>query len=144
MSEERFDRLDTRMDSLDTRMDSLDTRMDSLDTRMDSLDTRMDSLDTRMGSLDTRMNSVEGDIQELKADVVGLRRHMGVLHEDVVGRIKALGEDDSLRREMRTGFAELRQMFQNHAVVGDATDRRHAGTLDDHERRIRALEDNRS
>ncbi len=65
---------------------------------------------------------------------------MGVLHEDILDRFRTLGEDDSLRREMRAGFAELRQILKDHIVVGDAADRRFAATLMDHERRITNLE----
>jgi hypothetical protein len=76
----------------------------------------------------------------LRTDVVDLRRHMVVLHEDVVGRIKALSEDDSLRREMRAGFADMRELFLAHTVPGDAADRVFAATLNDHERRFQTLE----
>ncbi len=112
MSEERFDRIEQRVDGIVANLDVLKTDVAVLKT----------------------------DVAGLRTDVVDLRRHMGVLHEDVVDRIKALGEDDSLRREMRAGFAEVRQLILEHAIPGDAADRMFAATLSDHERRIKTLE----
>ncbi len=120
MSEERLDRVEQGMTKL--------------------VEDLRRSQDRRGGPEDRRRGPEDRRRPILKTDVVDLRRHMGVLHEEVVGRIKALGEDDSLRREMRAGFAEMRQLFLAHTVPGDAADRVFAATLNDHERRIQTLE----
>ena len=65
---------------------------------------------------------------------------MGVLHQQVIERIRALGEDDSLRAEMQRGFAELRDALSRHADVGDAVDRSHSALLAHHEQRLSNLE----
>jgi hypothetical protein len=75
---------------------------------------------------------------------VDLRRHMGVLHEDVVDRIRGIREDDSLRQEMRAGFAMIMKRLDDHAIPGEAADRTFAATLGDHEKRITSLERTRS
>jgi hypothetical protein len=80
------------------------------------------------------------DVAELKTDGRDLRRHMGVLHEEVLDRLRGIGENDSLRREMRAGFAEMRKMFLDHTIPGDAADRQFGVTLADHEQRIKTLE----
>jgi hypothetical protein len=80
------------------------------------------------------------DVAELKTETVAIRRHMGVLHEDVIDRIRGIREDDSLRLEMRAGFAMIMKKLEDHAIPGEAADRRFAATLGDHEQRITTLE----
>ena len=101
---------------------------------------RFDRIDGQLARLEGDVATLKSDVAGLKTEVVDLRRHMSVLHEDVIDRIRAQAEDDSLRREMQAGFAEIRHLLQNHVVVGDAADRRFALRLDDRERRIRTLE----
>lgn len=119
MSEERFDRIDKQFDGLDADVQILQEDVAVLKTDVAVLKT---------------------DVAELKTDVRDLRRHMGVLHEEVLDRIRGIREDDSLRREMRAGFAELRQMFLDYTIPGDAADRQFGVTLADHEKRISTLE----
>ena len=64
MWEERFDGLDRRLNIVDTRLDTVDGRLDGIDGRLEGIDGRLDEL----------------------------RRHMGVLHEDAIGRIAAISE----------------------------------------------------
>ena len=119
MSEERFDRIDKRFDGLEANVQVLQTDVAVLQADVAVLKT---------------------DVAVLKTDVRDLRRHMGVLHEEVLDRIRGIREDDSLRREMRAGFAEMRQMFLDHTIPGEAADRQFGVTLADHEQRIRTLE----
>lgn len=126
MSEERFDRIDKQFDGLDADVQILQEDVAVLKTDVAVLKTDVAVLKT--------------DVAELKTDVRDLRRHMGVLHEEVLDRIRGIREDDSLRREMRAGFAELRQMFLDHTIPGDAADRQFGVTLADHEKRISTLE----
>jgi hypothetical protein len=66
---------------------------------------------------------------------------MDTFHQEVVNQLGILDERRKrLRREMRAGFAELRQILTDHMVVGDAADGQFATRLDDHEKRIRTLE----
>src|SRR5688572_23032059 len=103
-------------------------------------DDRFDGMARRMDGLAADLDILKTDVAIIKTDVKDLRRHMDVLHEETIDRLKAIAADDSLRREMRAGFAELRQLILNHAIPGDAADRTFAATLKDHEQRIQKLE----
>lgn len=108
--------------------------------RFDEIDRRFDRLTANVTGLKTDATILKADIAELKTETVDLRRHMGVLHEDVIDRIRGIREDDSLRQEMRAGFAMIMKRLDDHAIPGEAADRAFAATLADHERRITTLE----
>ena len=72
--------------------------------------------------------------------VSDLRSHMGVLHEDVIDRIRASAEDDSLRIEMNKRFDEVLASLKDHAIPGNAADRFFARKIKEHDRRLDALE----
>ena len=117
-----------------------DERLDRFEHRLDKLGVDVGVLQTDVAMLKTDVAVLKTDVGGLKTDVSDLRRYMGVLHEEVLDRIRGIGEDDRLRREMQAGFAQMREMFQNHAVPGEAVDRAHSATLADHEVRISAIE----
>jgi outer membrane murein-binding lipoprotein Lpp len=126
MSEERFDEIDRRFDRLTANVTSLQADVTNLQTDVTNLQADVTVLKT--------------DVAGLKTETVDLRRHMGVLHEDVIDRIRGIREDDSLRLEMRAGFAMIMKRLDDHTVPGDAADRAFAATLADHEKRIASLE----
>lgn len=119
-------------------------RFNNIDTRFDRVEKRLDGVAADVGVLKTDVGVLKTDVGGLKSELSDLRRHMGVLHEEVIDRIRGIGEDDSLRNEMRTGFAEIRQMFRDHTVPGEAADKHFSKTLDNHEQRIQALERRKS
>ena len=89
MSEEQFDRVEGRLDGLEGKVDVLQADVTVLKTDVVVL---------------------KSDVAGLKTEVVDLRRYVGVLHEDVIDRIKAIPDwSVELRREMREGFAEMRE-----------------------------------
>jgi chromosome segregation ATPase len=126
MSDERFAKIDRRFDSVDADFKVL--RSDVADLKADVRDLKADVRDLKAG------------VAELKAEAIDLRRHMGLLHDDAIDRIRGIGEVDSLRREMQAGFAMIMKRFDDHAIPGEAADRAFAATLTDHEKRITALE----
>lgn len=66
----------------------------------------------RFDRIDTRLDRLEHGQEALRAEVGDLRRHMGVLHEEVLDRIQTLAFDPApLRREFRAGDAALREEF---------------------------------
>ena len=111
-------------------------------------------LKPRVVRLEGGQVELQGGQAELRADVndlkvgqaelgvafVDLRRHMGVLHEEVLDSIRALGQDDGFRLEVRRADSEDRRALADHAAVGDAVDREHSHQLADHESRLRSLE----
>jgi chromosome segregation ATPase len=115
-------------------------RLHEIDQRLDRLTTDMSELKTDVAELKTDVAGLKTDVAGLKSETVDLRRHMGVLHEDVIDRIRGIREDDSLRQEMRAGFAMILKRLDYHVIPGEAADRAFAATLADHEKRITTLE----
>jgi chromosome segregation ATPase len=140
VSEERFDRIERRLDGVAADVAVLQTDVAVLKSDVAVLKVDVSELKTDVSELKTDVWELKAKVADNTTGIADLRRHMGVLHEEVLDRFRALAEDDSLRREMRAGFAELRQLLKDLTVVGDAADRRFAATLDDHEDRIRRLE----
>ena len=128
------------MDGFEVRLSQVRSDIEVLKTDVAVLKTDVAVLKTDVAVLKTDVAVLKTDVGELKIEVKDLRRHMGVLHEETLDRIRGIKEDDSLRREMRAGFAELRKLFIDHMVPGEAADRHFANTLADHERRLRTLE----
>ena len=108
--------------------------------RFNEIDRRFDRLTAEVSELKTDVAELKTDVAGLKTETVDLRRHMGVLHEDVIDRIRGIREDDSLRQEMRAGFAMILERLDHHAIPGEAADCALAATLADHEKRITKLE----
>jgi chromosome segregation ATPase len=133
MSEERFNGIDNRLELLTADMKEL--RSDVAELKTDVAE-----LKTDVGELKADLGELRRDVVGLKVETVDVRRHMGVLHEHVIDRIRGIREDDSLRQEMRAGFAMIMKRLDDHAIPGDAADRAFAATLADHERRITSLE----
>jgi chromosome segregation ATPase len=90
-----------RMGTLEGRMGTLEGRMGALEGRMDALEGRMDALERRMDAFERRLEVVESQIVELRVEMnsgfsairealVETNRHMRVLHEEVLSRIKAI------------------------------------------------------
>jgi predicted nucleic acid-binding Zn-ribbon protein len=115
-------------------------RFDEIDRRFDRLTANVTNLQADVTHLQADVTVLKTDVAGLKTETVDLRRHMGVLHEDVIDRIRGIREDDSLRLEMRAGFAMIMKRLDDHTVPGDAADRAFAATLADHEKRITSLE----
>ncbi len=124
----------------DQQLEQILTRLGGLEGTTGGVVRDVAVLKTDVAVLKTDVAVLKTDVAVLKTDVKDLRRHMGVLHEEVLDRIKGIGEDDSLRREMRAGFAELQELFRDHAIPGDAFDKQCAMTLSGHERRLKTLE----
>ena len=63
---------------------------------------------------------------------------MRVLHEDLVDRIRTIGQGQY--DGVMAAITDMRRMLTDHMAVSNAADRRFAGQLGDHERRISTLE----
>ncbi len=126
------------------RFNEIDRRFDLVDSGMAVLQSDVAALKSDVAELKSDVVALKADVTELKVETVDLRRHMGVLHEDVIDRIRGIREDDSLRQEMRAGFAMIMRRLDDHAVHGEAADRTFAATLADHEKRITSLERTKS
>ena len=73
------------------------------DERFDRIELRLDGLEGRLDRLEHGQHAMRGEMGEL-------RRHMGVLHEEVMDRLKTLTFDpEPLRREFRAADDALRE-----------------------------------
>jgi chromosome segregation ATPase len=147
MPEERFIQIEQRLDRVEQRLDQVERRLDRVEQRLDQVEQRLDRVEQRLDQVEQRLDRVEQKVDRLAVDVStiagrleDLHRHMLVLHEDVIDRIRAIGEHDTLRAEMRSEFKVLRDTLTQHIALSAATDRRFVHRLDDHERRITFLE----
>jgi len=88
-----------------------------------------------------RLTRIEGDLDDLKAGQTrlgarleeldsDLRRHMLVLHEDLVDRIKTIADPSaSLRREIAAGDAAVREDLSRRIDPLELTVRDHSADL---------------
>jgi chromosome segregation ATPase len=124
MSEERFAGIESRLDELsqgqqelkgDVRQLKADVRelkvdVNELKADVSGLKADVSGLKADVGGLKTDVGALKTDVHDLKAGQVDLRRHMSVLHEEVLDRIQALAFDpEPLRREFQAGIAGLRE-----------------------------------
>ena len=147
MSEERFERLELKLDTVVADVAVLKTDVAVLKTDVAVLKTDVAVLKTDVAVLKTDVGVLKADVGGLKTDVGGLHhkvdtlgREMRVLYEDTIDRIRATDRTDLLRMEMRAGFDEILRKLAEHAGPGEAADRHFATVLDNHEQRIRTLE----
>jgi chromosome segregation ATPase len=130
----RFVAIDARFDGIDARLDGIDARLDGIDVRLDGIDTRLDGIDTRLERVDTRLERVEtgqNDMRvEMQAGFAELRNHMGVLHEAVIARFKAMPEQDvPTRGEMNHALAVLREETGRRLDPLEAVVREHSNEI---------------
>ena len=113
MSQERFNEIDRRFDLVDSGMAVLQS--DVAELKSDVAELKSDVAELKSDAV-----ALKSDVTELKVETIDLRRHMGVLHEDVIDRIRGIREDDSLRQEMRAGFAMIMKRLDDHGIPGEA------------------------
>ena len=126
MSEQQLSRLDSRLDRVEGRIDRMADDIAVLQTDVGVLKTDVKDLKIGQARLEDRLEEVH--------------QRMGVMHEDLVDKIKALGGDDGTRLEMRRTVGEVRREFAEHATLDDDAHRFFANSLKDHDRRLGTLE----
>jgi len=130
-----------RVTNVETGQAELIGRVTNVETGQAELIGRVTNVETGQAELKSSVVELKGSVVELRGSVAELRTHMGVLHEDVIGRIRDMAEDASLRTEMNRRFDEVMTNLADHAIPGDAADRHFARAVNDHEKRITALEE---
>ena len=94
MWEERFDQVDQRLDRLEVRQDHVEQRLDRLGVRQENVEQRLDRLESGQDEL---------------------RRHMLVLHEEVIATIRAIPDPEPrLQRMWKADIADLREEVFRH------------------------------
>jgi hypothetical protein len=107
---ERFDRQEQRFDA---RFDQLEQRLESHDQKLASIDQRFDSVDQRFDSVDERFVSIDERFDELK-------RHTGVLVEDLRREVQLVAEGFAVFVEGRYAQDQAnidRQFRETHALI---------------------------
>jgi hypothetical protein len=105
MWEERFDRVDQRLDRLEVRQDNVEQRLERLDVRQEKVEQRLERLETGQDDL---------------------RRHMLVLHEEVIATIRAIPDPEPrLQRMWKADIAGLREEVFRHIDPLEAAVRNH-------------------
>ena len=105
---------------LDERFAYLDQRFEAVDRRFDAIDQRFDAMERRQGTTDARLEDT--------------RRHLGVLIENLDGKIQLVAEGvinvdqkiDRVRVELTGEIAEVKHLLR--------------GSYSDLDRRVRRLE----
>lgn len=124
VSEERFGRIEFRLDGL--QRDVAGLRQDVNELRHDVTGLRQD-----VGVLRQDVNVLRQDVgelnvgySELRTEVRDVRRHMLVLHEEVISTIKALDpapQIEQLRRETREQITALRDEIDHRLTPLELT-----------------------
>ena len=74
----RFERIDARFERIDARFEQIDARFDRIEARLDGHDSRFDRIEARISEESDRLYA-----------------RMRILHEELVERIKTIGEGRS-------------------------------------------------
>jgi chromosome segregation ATPase len=157
MSEQQLARIDGRLDRVEGRLDRVEGRLDTigddvgvLKTDVGVLKTDVGVLKTAVGGLQTAVGGLQTSVGRLEAGMTGLEnrleevdRHMGVLFEELVDRIKALDRDDGTRLEMRRTVAEVRSELAEHVTSDSDAHRHFAESVREHAQRLTRLEGRR-
>lgn len=100
-------------------------RFKKIETKLDNLGKGQEELKRDVGGLKKDVSGLKKDVNDLKIGQVELRRHMGVLHEEVLDRIQALAFDpEPLRREFKAGISDLREELVRRIEPLEAAARR--------------------
>ena len=83
--DERFGRIEQRLDGHDQRFDRIDQRLDAHDQRFDRIDQRLGTHDQHFSSIDQRFGEINGRFEEVK-------RHTGILVEDLRYQVRLVAE----------------------------------------------------
>jgi chromosome segregation ATPase len=112
----------------------MNERFDRIDSRLDRLEAGQDDLRSDVKNLQAGQDSLRSDVRELRADHGTLRtdledlgRHMRVLHEEVLDRIRAIPEYSG---PTRAEFAELKEMLGRRLDPLEATVRQHSAEIE--------------
>jgi exonuclease VII small subunit len=101
----------TRLDRIAERLDHIEGRLDRVEAGQTRLESGQAQLESGQAKLESGQAKLESGQAKLESGQDELRRHMYVLHEDVIDRIKAIPTDGPTKAEMKQGFDELREVI---------------------------------
>lgn len=89
---------------------------------------RLERIESELGLLRTDVTGLRTDMTSLQTDVTDLRRHMLVLHEDVIATIKAIPDPfPRCERMVDQKTADLREEIGQRLDPLEAVVRKHFG-----------------
>ena len=132
--DERFAYLDRRFGAIDQRFEAVGRRFDAIDRQFNAVDQRFEAVDRRFDAVDQRFDAMERRQDSTDARLEGTRRHLGVLIENLDGKIQLVAEGvinvdqkiDRVRVELKGEIAEVKDLLR--------------GSYSDLDRRVRRLE----
>jgi len=77
---------------VNARFDQVDAFRADVNARFERIDTRFDQIDARFAQVDARFDRVDARFERIDAQFERVYSQMRMLHEDLIDRIKALGE----------------------------------------------------
>jgi archaellum component FlaC len=119
---ERLDKVEQRLGTVETRLGRVETRLDAVETRLDAVETRPGAVETRLGAVDERLGTLDKDVQKLR-----------VLGEENARQIRLVAE-------VQVQHGDLLQQIVKDIEPLKAIPDLLKHVVDDHERRITALE----
>ena len=120
MDQDLVDYLDTRFHSLEQRIDQ---RFDQVDQRFDQVDQRFEQVDQHFEQVDQHFSVVDGQIkgvrQEMGVAFDEVKRHAGVLVEDLRYQVRLVAESLALHVEAETSrHHTIQEQFRaTHALI---------------------------
>lgn len=126
------DQLRAEVNQLRGEVNQLRTEVNQLRTEVDELRAEVNQLRAEVNQLRAEVNALRAEVSELRGRVDDLERHMLVLHEDVIDRIAAIPDPtDAILREMRAGFADMREWVDRRLTPIELLLRQHDADIRD-------------
>lgn len=127
MSEERLTKIESSLTEIRSDVHGLRTDVQEIRTDIQEIRTDVRELRTDVQELRAGQNELRADFTTLRTEVRDMGHLMRVLHEDVIECIKAIPDPtETIRREMKAGFAELREEMNRRIDPLELTVRDHS------------------
>lgn len=143
MSDERLANIETKLDQLIAGpVLRLETDVQALKAHVQSLQTGQGRLEADVSSLTVGQECLGTDVSSLKVGLADTRTEMRLLHESTKAEIRVVAEGLAAHREeTRRGFDKVLTRMAELLAPVTAAVAHHSNVLDDHEHRLRAVEE---
>jgi hypothetical protein len=134
--QQQFDGMKAEMAGMGRRLDGIDHRLEGVEHRLDGVEHRLDGVEHRLDGVEQRLGSVESTLHNVVVEQARAR-----------GDIEWLRGNSVTRDEYKSGVNLILNRLDG--LAGMIEDSRYGSAknvarLDDHEKRISALEDKRA
>jgi septation ring formation regulator EzrA len=129
MDQELVQYLDEQFGGVNRRFEQIDRRFEQVNQRFGQIDRRFEQIDQRFGQIDRRFEGVDGQIkglrQEMREGQEEVKRHFGVLAEDLHYQVRLVAEGFATFVEGRytQDQARIDERFrETHALIRSSYD----------------------